>query len=124
MTSDEVTSPHTVLVVFRGEYDFASKERLRRDFAEVTRVAQLVLDFSGVTYVDSTVIGALVWLRGERKALGLEAETLVVRDPNLLRLLDLLDLRSAFKIVCSLDEAIVRNGQAVVVKYARAQEEG
>jgi anti-anti-sigma regulatory factor len=108
-------------MVFRGEYDLVSKEDLREDFASLAAAPNVVLDFSGVTYIDSTVIEELMRLRNVRAAAGLAPETLVLHNINLLRIFDVLDLSSVFRIVPALDDVIGRDGNHVVVKYARTQ---
>lgn len=108
-----------VLVVFRGEYDLASKQRLRQEFAALVDEASVVLDFSDVGYFDSTMIEELVWLRNAREAAGLERATLVLNNPSLLRILEMLDLGKFLQVVPSLDDMIGRDGRPVRVRYAQ-----
>jgi anti-anti-sigma factor len=113
-----VQNADMVLVVFRGEYDLASKERLRQEFAALVDEASVVLDFSDVSYFDSTMIEELVWLRNAREAAKLERATLVLNNPSLLRILEMLDLGKFLQVVPSLDDVIGRDGKSVRVRYA------
>ena len=117
-----VQNSSMVLLVFRGEYDLASKEQLRKDFSALVDEASVVLDFSGVTYFDSTVIEELVWLLNAREAAGRERETLVLNNPRLLRILEMLDLSRLLRIVPSLDDVIGRDGRSVQVRYATVED--
>ncbi len=108
----------TVVMVFEGEYDLSSKQQLRAAFDSLSGASRVALDFSDVTYVDTTVIAELVRLHKVRADNNLEREVLVMRNPNLVRLFDITHLSSAFRIVEALDEAIGKNGEQIVVQYA------
>ncbi len=108
----------TVVMVFSGEYDLASKEPLRAAFDAVSKAPRVVLDFTGVTYVDSTVIHELVRIHNARAVDGLERETLVVRNENLLRIFDIVNLSAVFRVVESLDDAVAKDGAHISVHYA------
>lgn len=107
--------------MFQGEYDLASKDYLQKEFALLDDAPSVVLDFSGVTYFDSTVIAELVALRHRRAAAGLQQETIVLRNPNLLRVLEILGLCKLLHVVSSLDDVIGRNGTPVRVRYAQVE---
>ncbi len=108
----------TAIMVFSGEYDLASKDQVRAAFDAVSEAPRVALDFSDVTYIDSTIIHELVRLHNARSAGDLERETLVVRNSNLLRVFELLNLASVFRVVESLDEAVDKNGEDITVHYA------
>jgi len=108
----------TVVMVFSGEYDLASKDHVRAALDAVSRTGRLALDFSDVTYMDSSIIHELIQVHNVRAACDLERETLVVRNTNLLRIFNILSLASVFRVVDSLDAAIGKNGQQITVRYA------
>ncbi len=110
--------PDTVVMVFSGEYDLASKEPLRAAFDAVSEAPRVVLDFSGVTYIDSTVIHELVRIHNARAVRGLERETIVVRNESLLRIFDIVNLAAVLRVVESLDDAVAKNGAHISVQYA------
>lgn len=106
-----------LVVVFAGEYDIASKEQLRSELDTLVPVRNLVLDLSKVTYLDSSVISELLrlhWLRVNIKG---DPEAIVVRDGNVQKVFDTLGLRKVFRIVRSLNEAVV-GSIGLEVRYA------
>jgi len=113
-------SSGTVVMVFNGEYDIASKHQIRTAFDAVSKYPRVALDFSDVTYIDSSIIHELVRLHNTRAAGALERETIVVRSENLLRIFELLNLASFFRVVETLDEAVGKSGEDITVQYASA----
>jgi anti-anti-sigma factor len=95
----------TAIVTFAGEYDIAAKERLRADLNRFVDVSNVILDFSAVTFVDSTAIAELVRLHRLRAENLYERETIVVGAPSLRRLFGLLQLNKIFEIVDVLEDA-------------------
>lgn len=105
------------VVVFRGEYDFACKEKLRK-FLEAYIEPNLVLDLSEVSYVDSSFVTELVRLHRSRREKNFNSAVIVLRNPMLQRLFEILDLGNLFPVVGTLDEALTNNGKAMSIKYA------
>ncbi len=122
MTSDGQGAQESLLVVFRGEYDLASRARLRQELRGLASAPRVALDFTDVTYIDSTMIEEMVTLRNARAAAGLEPETIVLTDSNLLRIFEMLGLSTFFRFVTSVNDAIGRDGAPVSVKYAPAED--
>ncbi len=112
----EKTSSVSVMI-FSGEYDLMSIGQLRAAMDSLAQTPSAVLDFSDVTYIDSTVISELIRLHNAREASGIERPTLVMRHPNLLRVLEILGLCEVFRIVGTLDDAVEKNGTDVDVHY-------
>jgi anti-anti-sigma factor len=107
-----------MVMVFSGEYDLASKEQVRAAFDAVSEAPRVVLDFSDVSYIDSSVVVELVRIHSARAAGDLERETVVVGNKNLLKIFDILQLASVFRIVDTLDDAVGKNGEHISVHYA------
>jgi hypothetical protein len=82
---------------------------------------RVALDFSDVTYIDSTIIHELVRLHNARAVAEFERETIVLRSANLLKVFwNAFSLASIFRIVGSSDEAIAKDGEHITVRYASA----
>ena len=105
------------VVVFRGEYDLACKDHLRK-FFEAYVEPNLVLDLSEVSYVDSSFVTELIRLHGRRREKNFASEVIVLGHPMLQRLFEILDLGNVFHVVRTLDEALANNGKAMSIQYA------
>jgi len=96
----------TVVLAIEGELDLASAPSLKWAMADEVRagVHQLVLDLSGVTFMDSTAIGVIVGIKrslseGERLAL-------VNLSPDVKKTFEITGLESSFRIFGSVDAAL------------------
>ncbi len=107
----------TVVMVFAGEYDIASKEQLRAELQLLVPVSDLVLDFTQVTYLDSTAVSEMIRMHRLRADHLYERETIVVHNENIQKLFDMLQLHEVFHLVGTLDEAL-GNGQPAAIRYA------
>lgn len=96
-----------VVVTAAGELDLAVADQLRDCLVEAigTDPRHLVIDFSDVTFVDSTILGVLV---GARSRLGRNSDRLqlVVSNPSVIRLLRLTGLDQVFTIRSTRDQAL------------------
>jgi len=107
-----------VVMIFSGEHDMACKEHLRSDLAPLSAVTDAVLDFTDVTYIDSTVIVELIRLHSRRSASGRAPMTIVVQQAHLKKLFALLSLETIFRFADSLEEAIQKDKAAFRLDYA------
>lgn len=108
----------TTVMVLSGEYDLTSRDHVRAAFDSISAVPRVALDFSDVTYCDSTMIHALARLYKARAASELEPPILVVRNAALIKLFAILHLTAIFRVVDTLDEAVARDGNGITVLYA------
>ncbi len=107
-----------LVMAFSGEHDFTSRSQLRAALAPLCEVPTVVLDFSNVSYVDSSVIDELARLHKARSARGLDRLTLVINNKGPIRkLFDVLDFKQIFRVVENLDDALGKN-ERIVVQYA------
>jgi anti-anti-sigma factor len=106
----------TLVFVFTGEYDVASKDALKREFRRIESEPNVVFDFSEAQYLDSSCIGELLSLRKERRRRGFPRETLVVPpgDTAIKRVVDLCGLSLVFNVTRSYQP---RAGEIVVLQY-------
>lgn len=112
------------VVVFAGEYDLATQDRLRQEFLEVHKEPELVIDLTEVSYVDSSFVTELVRLHRRRHEEVLNPEVIVLRHPMVRRLFDILSLENIFRVVETLDEALAHNGKTMSVRYAFSGDDG
>lgn len=106
------------VMVFCGEYDIACKEHLRLDLARLNDIRDVVLDFTDVTYIDSTLIGELIRLHQIREDKGYGPMAIVVQKPQLKRLFALLSLENVFRFTDKLGNAIPQSQPATALEYA------
>jgi anti-anti-sigma regulatory factor len=109
-----------VVVVFSGVYDLSVLRELRRDLTPLQWEADVVLDFTEVTFLDRASVGEFIALDKARTALGFTREKVIVKAGSAIgRLLDILRLDEVFTIVqCDSDDSSVDSS---VVQYAFAQ---
>lgn len=107
-----------VVMIFGGEYDLACKEHLRADLERLANVQDVVLDFTDVTYIDSTVVVELIRMNQIRCSKGYKRETIVLQNPNIKRLFTLLSLQDVFHFVPELNHVVDKNEQPIGLDYA------
>ncbi len=88
-STDPGSDPLRVVVWVRGEHDIATRAHLAATMAEAARLddSDIVVDLSGVTFMDASTIGAIVEAHNRLRSL---SRSLSVRAPSGLarRLLD------------------------------------
>lgn len=97
---------HATVVSATGELDLVSAPELKRALADALDAngSQLVVDFSQVTFLDSTTLGVLVAVKlrldaGKRLAI-------VCREPKVLRIFELAGLLGTFELFTTLEYAL------------------
>lgn len=106
-----------IVMILGGEYDLACKEHLRSDLQRLTSVQDVVLDFTDVTYIDSTTIVELLRMHETRESKGYKRETIVVQNPNLKKLFTLLNLQQVFCFVNDLGYVVEKNEEPIGLDY-------
>lgn len=112
------------VVVFAGEYTLGSKEKLHRELGRLATKSRLVLDFSEVSYMDSTCVAELLRMEQQRSAAGFEAAYVVMQAPVLARIFSVLTIDRVFRVVRTLAEAIDNDVEALQVEYAFCGDDG
>jgi anti-sigma B factor antagonist len=100
MISDE-----PLIVALDGEWDVYRCPELDERLESAYAAPQVVLDLSNATYLDSTCLGALVRMRKERAARGLEPAHLVITSPMVRRIFEIVRLDRVWPIHDSLEAA-------------------
>jgi anti-anti-sigma factor len=122
-TDKGTTAPETrkaakkIVMILDGEYDIACKEHLRSDLQRLTSVQDVVLDFTDVTYIDSTTIVELLRMHRTRESKGYKRETIVVQNPNLKKLFALLNLQQVFCFVTDLGYVVEKSEEPIGLEY-------
>jgi anti-anti-sigma factor len=106
----------TLVVVFTGEYDLASKDALRRELRRIESEPNVVFDFTDAKYLDSSCIGELLSLRKARRRKGFARETIVVPpgETAVKRVFDVCGIDRVFNVARAYEP---RAGEIVVLQY-------
>ena len=104
--TDEVGADHVIVAVV-GEVDVATAPSLRSRLEEAVDGAEgtLIVDLTGVTFIDSTALGVLIGVqrRSDDRHLPLR---LVVAEPRILKIFEITGLTDVFTIVRARAEAL------------------
>lgn len=86
-------------IVLSGEVDVSNADELRQAIAKLEEAQQdISVDMAEVPYIDSTGIGVLVGAANRAKEAGTNFSVLALQ-PNVARVIDLLDLSELLNIV-------------------------
>jgi anti-anti-sigma factor len=106
-----------IVMILDGEYDLACKGHLRSDLQRLTNVQDVVVDFTDVTYIDSTAVVELLRMHRIRESKGYKGETIVVQNPNIKKLFTLLNLQQVFSLVNDLGHVVEKNEEPIGLDY-------
>lgn len=101
------TQQERTVVSVSGEIDLATQGQLRNELNEliVAGKVDLVLDLTGVSFVDSTGLGALIGTR--RRVHGFHGSlALVIPDDAVMKVFTITGLEKVFDIHTTLDDAL------------------
>lgn len=98
---------HVRIITLDGEWDLSRGKELRRHIERAVEHPRVVIDLTGVTYIDSHCIGMLVRMRTQRVAKGYEPSSLILKSGNVRRVLGLVGVHTLWTIYESRDEALV-----------------
>ena len=95
------------VVTVSGEIDVATAPQLRQhlEASPVAEAPTVVVDLTGVSFLDSTALGVLVGAHRRRGEVGGDLR-LVVTEPRILKVFEITDLIRVFRIVGTVDEAL------------------
>jgi anti-sigma B factor antagonist len=95
------------VVTVTGEIDVATAPDLRECLVtqEAEGIPAIVVDLSGVSFIDSTALGVLVGAYRRQEEAG-GTLRLVVTEPRILKVLEITALTSVFPVFASVDEAV------------------
>ena len=101
----ERTGGGIATVRLRGEHDIANVAELERALASTSDATGTVVDMSGVRFVDSSVLGALVNAAGRDREAPFAIVLGAAGNPTVRRLLELTGLATVLPTYGSIEEA-------------------
>lgn len=93
------------IVEVRGEVDLSTAPVLDQHLSRLPGVHKLVVDLSGVSFLDSSGLGVLVRTSNKLEAHG-GVIRLVVNHPQVLKVLEITGLASTLSVFPTLDQAL------------------
>ncbi len=104
--SERTLEGATVLAV-TGEIDVATAPSLRTRLVDAEDAGQrvVVVDLSGVSFIDSTALGVLVGAHKRLTSVG-GSLRLVVTEPRIRKVLEITDLARIFPVFDTVDDAV------------------
>lgn len=94
------------VITLEGEWDLSRGDELRRLLDRACAYPFVIVDLSGVTYIDSNCLGMLVRMRTQRVAKGYAPSHLVVPYGNIRRAINGTGFAELWPIVETLEEAL------------------
>lgn len=98
------------IVSLSGEFDIDRQHELRQTLEPLYRQQYLILDLTGVQYVDSSCLCEFMRMRQARSDAGTRAACFIVDEQRFGRLFRFLGLDEIFPVVHSVEEAFDRVG--------------
>jgi anti-sigma B factor antagonist len=98
-----------LIVLVRGEQDIYTAPALRERLEQALRATRgIVVDLSAATFLDSSILGALLEARrqAQEKALGFVVALGDEPEPGVQRILEITGLVPVFPVVASREEAL------------------
>lgn len=94
------------VITFTGALDMARANDFEDALTAVPRnAARIILDFSGVTHIESMMIGSLLLTKFRWDREGRRIAT-IVQDPNVLRVLTVLNVLHRLSVVSTMELAL------------------
>ncbi len=104
--SEQALDERTAEIAIEGELDLATAPRLKWPLLDALKAGrtQLLINLSGVTFIDSTALSVLV---GVHRKLDQDAHMAVVcSNPNVVRIFEVAGLKVAFDIFPTREQAL------------------
>jgi anti-sigma B factor antagonist len=100
-----VATKTPLVIKLAGDFDVYSTEKLRRALEPAYAHESVIVDFTGVEYLDSTALTVLVRMRKRRHVAGMPPSIFVGLNENLRRLFEITHLDEVWPIYATLAEA-------------------
>ena len=97
---------HVRIVTLEGEWDLSRGNELRERLEEAVTHPRVILDMTGVRYMDQFCVGMLLRARTQRVAKGYPQAQIVIANANVRRILGMAGFHSLWTLCETLDEAL------------------
>lgn len=111
-------------MVFSGKYDVTCKRQWSEELEGLCSEPNVIIDFSDVSHLDATCVTEMLRLHERRHDKGFDRETVILGQPPVRRLFDLLKMQEVVRVVECLDDATGPQRFAPIVHYAFCVSDG
>lgn len=108
----------TALMVFAGAYDATCKRQWSQELEGLCTEPSVVIDLSNVSYLDATCLTEMLRMHERRSDNGFDRETIVLGQPSVRTLFDLLKMEGVVRVVECLDDATDPRRPPPIVHHA------
>ncbi|MBV8371828.1 MAG: STAS domain-containing protein [Candidatus Eremiobacteraeota bacterium] len=109
----------STLMILNGEYDLSCKATFRRELDSLVADERVILDFTNVSYMDSTCLSELVRMNQARKLKSYDSETIVLGNGGAVKkLLTISRLDLLFDVTDSIDAALEKSDGSTLIRYS------
>ena len=105
-------------MIFSGAYDVTCKRQWSAVLEGLCAEPDVIIDFSDVSYLDATCVTEMLRMHRRRRDNGFDSETIILGQPPVRKLFDLLKMEGAVRVVECLDDATGPRRFAPKVSYA------
>lgn len=95
----------TALMIFSGAYDVTCKRQWSQELEGLCTEPNVIIDFSDVSYLDATCLTEMLRMHERRRDNGFDRETIILGQPPVRRLFDLLKMEGVVRVVECLGDA-------------------
>jgi anti-anti-sigma regulatory factor len=105
-------------MVFAGAYDVTCKRQWSEELEGLCSEPNVIIDLSGVSYLDATCMTELLRMHQRRRDNGFDRETIILGQAPVRRLFDLLKMDGVVRVVECLNDATGPRRSAPIVHHA------
>lgn len=105
-------------MIFAGAYDVTCKRQWSQELEGLCTEPNVIIDLSDVSYLDATCLTEILRMHERRRDNGFDRETIILGQPLVRRLFDLLKMQGVVRVVGCLDDATDPQRSAPIVLRA------
>ena len=92
-------------MIFSGAYDVTCKRQWSEELEGLCAEPNVIIDLSDVSYLDATCLTEMLRMHERRRDNGFDRETIILGQPPVRTLFDLLKMEGVVRVVKCLDDA-------------------
>ena len=117
-SNGEPLTSRTALMIFAGAYDVTCKRQWSKELEGLCTEPNVIIDLSDVSYLDATCLTEMLRMHERRHNNGFDRETIILGQPRVRKLFDLLNMEGVVRVVECLDDATEPQRSAPIVHHA------